>query len=77
MSDKVVHVTSEVHARLMDFCKRNKIAANKWVSSLIDTTISNSDRGIQPVCKKELPKIIVNKDEEIWSRPPFWNGNNG
>lgn len=72
MPGKVVHVSDFTHKTITNYCSKNNINISEFMDSLIKSVLINDSVKI-PVSKKEL--VITNnpKDEEIWTRPPFWN----
>lgn len=71
MSGKVIHLSDEIHSKMMDFCKEHNMSASRWVESLIDDAIQRTT--ITVVDKKQLPKQEDNiNQDDLWSKPPFW-----
>lgn len=67
---KVIHLSDEVHSKMMDFCKEHDLQASKWVSGLIMDAVAKT---VIPVEKKKLPKAPDPlPEEETYNKPPFW-----
>jgi len=67
---KVIHLSDDVHQKMMGFCREHDLQASQWVSRLILDAVAQTTI---PVEKKKLLKPPQpSSDEEIYSRPPFW-----
>lgn len=76
MSGKVIHLSKEVHSRMMEFCQKNDIPASRWVERLIYTAISKETSSIQAVEHKSFPKEQMSDNmDDPWTKPPFWERN--
>jgi len=88
MSGKVVHLSSEIHEKMTEFCRANQLKASDWVSRLI-IVVTGGDVRIESVPDKPKPQPLIEVVErkrvsipseleappadDLWSRAPFWD----
>jgi len=81
MAGKVIHISDELYEQIQDYCKKHNVPSGQWAREVLERAVSDGvfkptpikSENTSPVARKKLPPPPQpNKDDELWTRPPFW-----
>ena len=74
MAGKVIHVSEFVHQAAKEYCADSGVPLGIWIEQLISHAIDiKAPIDLSIVKKKKMEEFSDLKDEDIWSKQPFWS----
>ncbi len=70
MTNKVIHVSEEIHEKISEYCRNNGLFMTEWLEYLILKEIIGEAK--TPVKRKKLKKLDNTKQDSVYTSLPFW-----
>lgn len=74
MAGKVIHVSESIHKMARQYCDMRGLWVSTWVEHLINQAVEGNKPSDMAVRKRGKEKFNSDKDDDVWSKPPFWSG---